>query len=132
MIISTSWFFIPFIFGKSFYQAIAASQILAIGIIFIAQQFVFASYFKAVDKLSIPAIASWAGVVITIALDIMLIPVFGIAGAAWATTIAYATTAIYLIFKAKRLLGFSLKDILLIQVADIKWLLSKHPGTVDV
>lgn len=130
VIISTSWLFIPLIFSSSFYPAVAASQILAIGIVFISQQFVFASYFRAINKLRIPAIASWAGVLITVTLDIFLIPKYGIIGAAWATTLAYATTAIYLIVKAKHVLGFSMKNILFVQVSDIRWMLSKNNGTV--
>ena len=132
LIISTSWIFIPLLFGGQFRQAIPATQILAIGIIFISQRLVFTGYFKAINKMRFPMQASWAGVVMTVILDIVLIPVFGIIGAAWATTIAYATTSIYLVYMAQKKLDFSLLHILLLKKSDLTWLLSRKRKNPDI
>ena len=59
-------------------------------------------------------------------LDILLIPRFGIVGAAWATTVAYGVTVIFLISMAKRKLGFAWSSILFARKSDIQWLLSKQ------
>ena len=50
-IVGTSWLFIPLVFGNAFEDAVHASQILAIGILFISQRLVFSGYFK--DRYSI-------------------------------------------------------------------------------
>ena len=124
-IAGTSWFFIPLFFGHAFRDAIPATQILAIGIIFISQRLVFSGYFKAINRMEFAVKAAWSGVVITVIFDVLLIPMYGIAGASLATTLAYATTSTYLVLTAKRLLGFSFRDIFLVRKSDITWLLSR-------
>lgn len=131
-IICTSWLFIPILFGKAFAEAIPATQILAIGIIFISQRLVFTGYFKAINQMQYPMKASWAGVIMTIGLDFLLIPTYGIIGAAWATAIAYATTSVYLVYMAQKKLGFGLTQILLIKKSDITWLLSRKSKNEDI
>lgn len=126
LIAGTSWFFIPLFFGRSFADAIPATQVLAIGIIFISQRLVFTGYFKAINEMMFAVRAAWAGVVITILLDFALIPAWGILGASWATTLAYGTSSFYLIMKARQKLGFNLLDILLLRSSDIKWLFSRN------
>ena len=127
LIASTSWIFIPLFFGHSFKPSVAAAEILAIGIIFVSQRLVFTGYFKAVNQMQFPVRAAWAGVAITVILDIILIPSYGIAGAAWATTIAYGTSSIYLVSMARKRLAFQWSAILWLRKSDIEWLLSK-PG----
>ncbi len=124
-IISTSWFFIPLLFGKSFALAVPATQVLAIGILFISQRLVFSGYFRAINEMQYPVRSSWAGVVITVVLDILLIPKYGIVGAAWATSAAYGVTSFYLIRMAQKKLGFSLKNIFILRKSDIQWILTK-------
>jgi O-antigen/teichoic acid export membrane protein len=126
VIIGTSWFFIPVFFGRSFQLAVPASIVLAIGIIFTSQRLVFSGYFKAINQMQHPVRAAWAGVLITVLLDIILIPPLGIIGAAWATTLAYGTSSFYLVMMARRKLGFHLSAILFLRKSDIKWLLSKN------
>jgi O-antigen/teichoic acid export membrane protein len=131
-IISSSWLFIPLLFGKAFEESIPATQILAIGVIFISQRLVFMGYFKAINKMHYAVHAAWAGVLITVILDILLIPKYGILGAAIATTFAYATSSCYLIFVAYINLRFSLASILILKKSDIKWLLSKNKKDIDI
>lgn len=126
LIASTSWIFIPLFFGSSFKPSVAAAQVLAIGIIFISQRLVFTGYFKAVNQMQFPVRAAWAGVVITVILDVILIPAYGIVGAAWATTLAYGTSSIYLVTMARKRLGFDWSAILWLRKSDIEWLLSKR------
>lgn len=127
IIVTTSWLFIPFFFGRSFRQAIPATQILAIGIIFISQRLVFSGYFKAINQMQFPVRAAWAGVVITVILDLMLIPGLGIVGASLATTFAYGTSSYYLVTMARKKLAFNLADILFIRKSDLTWVLSRNP-----
>lgn len=124
-IIGTSWLFIPLIFGKAFTPAIPATQVLAVGILFISQRLVFSGYFKAINQMQYPVKASWAGVVITVVLDLFLIPKYGILGAAWATCAAYGVTSLYLIRMAQKILGFSLSHIFILRKEDIRWLMTR-------
>ncbi len=125
LIISTARFFIPFVFGNQFSNAIPATQILSIGVIFISMRFVFNNYFKGINQFRYPIYASWMGVIVTILLDILLIPTYGIVGAALATITAYGLSSVYLIMKASKNLGLTLKDIFFLQVTDLKWLISR-------
>ena len=130
-IVGTSWLFIPLVFGNAFEDAVHASQILAIGILFISQRLVFSGYFKAINELKVPVRAAWLGVLITIFLDLIFIPAHGITGAAWATVASYAITSVYLVMAAKKKLGFSMAHILLIQKSDFQWLLSRSKTEIN-
>jgi O-antigen/teichoic acid export membrane protein len=122
--ISAQWF-IPLLFGKEFSPAIPATMVLSIGIIFISQRLIFSNYFKATNNIKYVIRASWAGVAMTILFDILLIPRYGILGAAIATVVAYGTTSLLLIIQASGKLGLNMLDILLIKRSDINWLLSR-------
>ncbi|MEO5905457.1 MAG: oligosaccharide flippase family protein [Saprospiraceae bacterium] len=122
--ISARWF-IPLLFGNQFSPAINATMILSIGIIFISQRLIFSNYFKATNNIKYVIRAAWIGVAMTILFDILLIPTYGIVGAAVATVIAYGTTSLLLIVQASGKLGFNLADILLLRRSDIRWLLSR-------
>ncbi len=122
---STSWLFIPVLFGKAFQLAVPATQVLAIGILFISQRLVFTGYFRAINEMQYPVRAAWAGVIITVILDLLLIPTFGIVGASWATCAAYGVTSFYLIRMAQKKLRFSLRHILILRKSDIQWLLNR-------
>ncbi len=124
LIACLSWLFIPILFGHKFDQAIPASQILAIGIIFISQRLVFTNYFKATNQIMYTIKASWGGVIITVLLDLVLIPRYGILGASIASVLAYATTAIFLIYHVSKKIDLRLADILFLKKSDITWLTS--------
>ncbi|MEO6132063.1 MAG: oligosaccharide flippase family protein [Saprospiraceae bacterium] len=125
LIAGLSWLFIPLLFGHKFDAAIPASQILAIGIIFISQRLVFTNYFKATDQIRYTIKASWGGVIITVLLDFLLIPSYGIIGASIASVIAYGITALFLIYHVSKILGLQAIDIIYLKKSDINWLLSR-------
>lgn len=127
LVITTSWIFIPVLFGNSFLMAVPATQILAIGIIFISQRLVFAGYFRAINLQQYTVRAAWSGVIITVILDFLLIPSYGIIGASWATIVAYGISTCYLVIIARRKLGFQLANILVLRRSDVDWLLSTKP-----
>ncbi len=128
-IAGTSWFFIPLIFGHQFSQAVPASQILAIGIIFLSQRLVFTNYFKAINRIDLAIKASWGGVIVTVLLDFLLIPPFGIVGASIATVAAYGATSFFLIYHVTRKLELNGSDIFILKKSDYKWLLSRGSET---
>jgi O-antigen/teichoic acid export membrane protein len=80
---------ITLLFGEVFIEAILPLRILAIGVIFIAVKRIILSYNRAYNDLRYNAWSQWTGVFVTIILDIILIPRYGIKGAALASTISY-------------------------------------------
>jgi O-antigen/teichoic acid export membrane protein len=125
IVASTSWIFIPVLFGNQFSDAVPATQILAVGVIFISQRLVYSNYFKATDQMQTPIKAAWGGVVITILLDLLLIPRWGIIGASIATVMAYGFTSAFLVIKASSILHMSPADLFVLQKSDLRWLLTK-------
>ncbi len=130
VIAGTSWIFIPLLFGRQFAEAIPATQILTVGIIFISQRLVFANYFKAINRIKYSIMASWGGVVITVLLDFLLIPPYGIVGASVATVTAYGVTSIFLIYHASKRIDLKATDILVIKKSDFRWLLTREPKVI--
>jgi O-antigen/teichoic acid export membrane protein len=125
VLIFSAWFFIPFLFGRDFSPSIHAVQILSVGIIFISQRLVLTSYLKATNNLRYIVQSTWGGVFITILLDIILIPLYGIEGAAFATVIAYFVTALFLIYHTTRLLGMRVRELLFLKKEDLMWLFKR-------
>jgi Na+-driven multidrug efflux pump len=90
---------------------------------------VFTNYFKATNQISYTIKASWGGVIITVILDLILIPVYGIIGASIASVLAYGTTAIFLIYHVSKKIDLRIEDIIFIKKSDITWLISRKPET---
>ena len=84
---------VEFLFGRDYRDAATPLRILCIGTALFAPQGLFANYF--VNQLGRPsiqlALAAFA-LLLSIAAGFVLIPPYGTAGAAWATTISYGAT----------------------------------------
>ncbi|MGI8893789.1 MAG: polysaccharide biosynthesis C-terminal domain-containing protein, partial [Bacteroidia bacterium] len=88
-----------FIFGQAFREVKTVIWFLSPGILFLAVSTVFTHYFSGLGKNHINSIASGIGLFFTLILCYLLIPVYGLAGAAAATSISYASSLFYLIYK---------------------------------
>jgi O-antigen/teichoic acid export membrane protein len=85
------------LYGVAFEPAAAILSILIIGIIPYCLFTVFRGYYAGAGKLLIIVKATGAGLLATLALDLILIPQYGITGAAVASAISYLISAIWLI-----------------------------------
>jgi O-antigen/teichoic acid export membrane protein len=97
-----SEYIIPLVYGKAFYDAVKPFKILLPGVLFSCQTQLIATLIVASKKNTLNIIATGTGLIFTIALDLYLIPLWGIEGAAWATTISYMiifTITYYLFLK---------------------------------
>lgn len=98
-------FIIPFMYGNSFESTITPFRILLPGILFSSITQLFSILIVSINKNKYNIIACSAGLVITLILDIILIPLIGINGAAIATTISYflifLITYIFILFETK-------------------------------
>ncbi len=115
---------IPLFFGQDFIGAVVPLKILSIGIIFVSWKRMFITYNRAYNDLTINIWAQWAGVVITIILDVILIPQYGIIGAAWASIFAYLTTALILAIDIKIKHGIRINELFILKSGDLKFLIS--------
>ncbi|MBK6965552.1 MAG: polysaccharide biosynthesis C-terminal domain-containing protein [Bacteroidales bacterium] len=104
--------------GKSFREGVGVVPVLLMANLFLGVFYNLSVWFKLTDKTKTGAAISVAGAAITLLLNLILIPVWGYMGAAWATLICYASMMVmsYLIgqkyypidYDFKRALKYSL------------------------
>ena len=82
-------FLIPFIYGAEFEGSVAPFYVLLIGMIFTSMSQLFGTMLFSKGRNDVTLLANSVGLVITVVLDILLIPKYGIVGAAIATTFSY-------------------------------------------
>lgn len=99
-------FVIPFMYGNTFENTITPFRILLPGILFSCITQLFSILIVSINKNTYNITACAVGLVITLVLDILLIPLFGINGAAIATTLSYFVifiiTYIFILYETKK------------------------------
>lgn len=108
------------IYGQQFLDAAAALRVISIAIVFAYIRNYFSSYNNAKDRVRFNLMANVTALIITVVLDILLIPNYGILGAAYATLAAYALSSIMVGFSVKNHLGISWGKLLLPRVSDLE------------
>ncbi|HLW16060.1 MAG TPA: oligosaccharide flippase family protein [Actinomycetota bacterium] len=86
-------FALPLVYGGQFRSAIVPTLILLGGLAGAGVSSVVTAFLFADGRPGLNSIAAGAGVVVTISLDLVLIPRLGVKGAAIASTVAYLTTS---------------------------------------
>jgi O-antigen/teichoic acid export membrane protein len=89
---------IPFAYGSEFEPAVAPAQLILLGLCLEGVSGVTTGYLYGVGR---PGLNSWAmaaGLAVTVALDLILIPAHGATGAAIASAAAYMTTSVALLW----------------------------------
>lgn len=89
---------LPILFGDSFKAAVLPAQILLVGLAAEGVAGVITAFLYGRGRPGLNSLAAATGVVVTLVLDIILIPRFGAAGAAIASSAAYLTTTLTLVF----------------------------------
>ena len=104
--------FYTLVFGAEFSQVKQIIQLLFLGVLLLNATTTFTQYFASKGNFHIATIASTIGLIPTIVLGILLIPRFGITGAAISTTLSY--TIIFLIeyYYFRRFSNTKFKDLL--------------------
>ena len=100
---------VPIVFGKGYEAAVTALWILSPGAVFLAITQVLGDILKGKGRPLIISTGEGIGSICTIVLLIVLIPNFGINGAAVASTIAYGIVMVFLLIK-NRLLNKLLRE----------------------
>ena len=82
------WFF-PAFFGPDFVQSVFPFKILLPGVVIMSLNKIFSVYVYAENKIFYNLLATVVGLVFTLSLDLLLIPIYGIKGAALASCCSY-------------------------------------------
>jgi len=107
------YIFIPLLYGSRFRSAILPLIVLLPGIIALGLVKLLSGHLHGRGKPHFGSIATVVSLVITIVLDIVLIPAYGVMGAALATTFAYITSLIVIIWFFSRESGLKFREYLL-------------------
>jgi O-antigen/teichoic acid export membrane protein len=112
-------FVIHQLYGKDFFGAVTPLLILLPGVILLSQTQIFYSDLNGRGKPGVSTISALMALMVTIVLDIVLIPRYGIVGAAVASTCAYSVEFViagsYFVFHS----GLTWKEILVLRKSDL-------------
>lgn len=116
------WLF-PFLFGSSFNKMNDVFLLLMPGLMALSLLALMAAYFAAINQIKRNLVISLMGLVVIVVADVLLIPPFGIYGAAIASSIGYLvcfiTASIYFAGEGR----FNLTDLLFFKRQDMDFLL---------
>jgi lipopolysaccharide/colanic/teichoic acid biosynthesis glycosyltransferase len=96
---------IPTLFGSAFRPAVLPAQILLVGLAAEGVGGVVTAFLFGRGRPGLNSLAAGAGVTVTVALDVVLIPRYGAVGAAVASSIAYLTTTFCLVLWYRHVIG---------------------------
>ncbi|WP_026415819.1 polysaccharide biosynthesis C-terminal domain-containing protein [Actinomadura oligospora] len=96
---------LPWVFGSSFDGARNPTYLLLCGLVTFGVSGLLQAYLYGVGRPGLTSVAQAAGLAVTVALDLLLIPRFGATGAAVASALSYTTTTLVLLFWFARLRG---------------------------
>ena len=99
-------------YGEAFRPSVMALLWLLPGIVLFSIANVLAAYIAGIGKPRLNLLVSGVSLIVTITLDLLLIPRLNIVGAAIASTVSYSLSALLIIF-FRRETGASLREILL-------------------
>lgn len=122
--LSSIWL-IPFLYGKDFIPSILPLQILAIGVFFLMIRNVFATYNVAVNRQKNNLYGNGVSFFCTIVLNIILIPKYGVVGAAITSVVAYFASCVFIVGTVLKDLDSSVKGFFLVNKNDLKHLYLK-------
>jgi len=111
---------IRLLFGTPFAASVWAVWLLLPGVVALAVAKVLSSYLLGRNKLKVDLLAAVAGLVVTIGLDLALIPRYGFIGASIASSIAYAVALTVAAAWTVRHSSINVHELLLITPRDIR------------
>jgi len=112
-------FVVPLVFGARFSPSVAVIWWILPGTIALALAKVASSDLAARHKTGYASAFGIVALVVTVALDFLLIPRIGINGAAIASSAAYLVNTVLLLAALKRLLGVSWSDLLIPRASEL-------------
>jgi O-antigen/teichoic acid export membrane protein len=111
---------VPLVYGESFRASVEPLLWLLPGTTAFGVAAVGAAYIAGIGKPRLNLCVSLGGLVVTLALDLALIPVAGIVGAAIASSVSYSFSAVATLWLVMRSSGLSVTDLLLPNANDVR------------
>jgi O-antigen/teichoic acid export membrane protein len=121
------WYVIQILYGDSFSPSYLPLVLLLPGILLNSVGSLTSSYLNGVGKVIYAPFINGTELVLTITLNLLLIPSFGILGASVATSVCYAYDGLMSMHYFRKHSNMNLRDVLLIKRKDISILLRKLP-----
>lgn len=112
-------FVVIIFFGAAFSESVWGVWLLLPGIVTFSVARVLSMYLLGRNRLKVDLAASLVGLVVTLALDLVLIPRFGFRGAAVASSIAYTCSMIVDLAWLSRRSSISVRDLLVARPTDL-------------
>jgi O-antigen/teichoic acid export membrane protein len=109
---------INLLYGQPFSGAVWPMRVLLLGIVLLSPAKLIVSHLAGVGKPQYVTYLALSGLGLTVFLDLILIPRFGIMGAAWASSSAYCCSGIISLVWLKRYMGSGIKYGLVLQKED--------------
>jgi stage V sporulation protein B len=116
---------IPLLFGKEFLGAVPALLWLLPGVVVFSMTNILASYIVGRGYPQYNAVVSAISFTVTLGLDLLLIPLWGIVGAAIATTVAYLAATMVILYFFRKLASTPFSTLLIPCKEDYKSLLAQ-------
>lgn len=129
LILLGNWLF-PFLYGTVYAGMEIIFSALVPGILALSIQTILASWFAGTNEVGVNIKGAFLALVTIVLLDWWWIPLFGIIGAAWASSIGYIIYFLFEYFNFKRRNDFKSQDFFMIQGKDIKDLLLKIKSAI--
>jgi len=120
-------FALPLFYGEAFRPSVGALLFLLPGIVAFSIVNILAAYILGSGRPQLNLLVSFISLVVTVSLDLILIPRFDIIGASIATTASYSTAAVLSIWLFVKKTNTPVRDILFLHSDDIKLLISLVP-----
>ncbi|WP_265427142.1 oligosaccharide flippase family protein [Chryseobacterium sp. YIM B08800] len=113
-------FFITFLYGKEFIMAKGALLILCGSIVFTSIILVLTNLFSSIGKPMVTLLTFTISLIITFLFSLILIPIYGIEGAAFSVLIGAIYNAIHLLIVTKKVISINLVKSFIIRKTDIE------------
>lgn len=130
LLLLTADFLIPFIYGNEFRMSVTPLLILIPGIVAMAMYMVLNGDLTGRGKARFCLYVFSCSLVLNVALNLFVIPSYGINGAALASTISYSVGALSLGLVFVKTSSISFKDLILLRKSDFKNYLVPLAGTI--
>ena len=121
----TAPFLVVLFFGEAFAESAWAVWLLLPGIVAYSVARVLSMYLLGRNQLRIDLLASFVGLVVTLALDFLLIPRYGFRGAAIASSLAYTAAMVVDLIWVTRTSSMSLPALLIVRIQDLRTMLQR-------
>jgi O-antigen/teichoic acid export membrane protein len=105
-------------YGTEFIESLRAFQILIPGVVFLAVGKILSTDFSGRDKRLYYTLGTGIAFAVNVVLCLLWIPSYGIVGAAWASTAAYALQAVIMLVFFKRLSGRGMAETVFLRGED--------------